>query len=281
MINRKTIKLRSGYVSGIFTTLFLLLIVRTTIIQVFPRSASLLQHIADRQYQSAISLSAFRGNIYDRRKAPLSISIKTPSVAINPKVFAPTPKQISKLLKILGLSKKRIQTLAKKPKYFAWLKRKVPYQVAEKLKKLELKGVHYLLEPSRYYPGGRAAANLLGYVGTDNVGLLGLEHAFDQQLQGTSSKLFSLQDARGHLILMNAKQITPEKTGNHIILTIDRAIQGVTEEALRNGIEKSGAKMGFAIVMDPHTGRILAMANYPNFNPNSPAKLKMAHTANH
>lgn len=281
MINRKTIKLRSSHISNMFIGLFSLLIVRAIFIQIFPSSASLLQHIADKQYQSAISLSAFRGNIYDRRKSPLSISIKSPSVAINPKVFNPTAKQLSQVSRILGLTNGKIKALARKPKYFAWLKRKVPYQVAEKLKKLNLKGIHYVLEPSRYYPGGRAAANLLGYVGTDNVGLLGLEHAYEQKLQGTSSKLLSLKDARGHLILMNAEQITPEKTGNHIVLTLDRAIQGITEEALQNGIEKSGAKMGFAIVMDPHTGRILAMANHPNFNPNNPSQLKMKHTANH
>ena len=250
-------------------------------IQLFPSSANLLQHIADRQYQSTISLSAFRGNIYDRRKAPLSISIKTPSVAINPKVFDPSSHQLKTVSRILGLSKQKIRDLAKKPKYFAWLKRKIPYQVAEKIKKLKLKGIHYVLEPSRYYPGGTAAANLLGYVGIDNVGLLGLEHAFEQELQGTSSKLISLRDARGHLILMNAEQITPEKTGNNIILTLDRAIQGITEEALQKGINKSGAKVGFAIVMDPHTGRILAMANHPNFNPNNPSQLKISHTANH
>ncbi|MFK7823780.1 MAG: peptidoglycan D,D-transpeptidase FtsI family protein [Oligoflexales bacterium] len=250
-------------------------------IQLFPSSANLLQHIADKQYQSAIGLSAFRGNIYDRRKAPLSISIKTPSVAINPKVFDPSNQQLGKLSQVLGLSKKKIRALAKKPKYFAWLKRKISYQIAEKLKKLELKGMHYVLEPSRYYPGGRGAANLLGYVGIDNVGLLGLEHAFDQELQGTSSKLISLKDARGHLILMNAEQITPEKTGSNIILTLDRAIQGIAEEALQRGIKKSEAKIGFAIVMDPHTGRILAMANHPNFNPNNPSHLKMAHTVNH
>ena len=281
MINRKIIKARSNYISKVFAILFALLIVRSIFIQLFPSSANLLQHIADKQYQSEISLSAFRGNIYDRRKAPLSISIKTPSVAINPKVFDPSPVQLRQISKILRLPKKRIQALASKPKYFAWLKRKVPYQLAEKLKKLDPKGLHYVLEPSRYYPGGRAAANLLGYVGTDNVGLLGLEHAFDEQLQGTSSKLISLKDARGHLILMNAKQITPEKTGNNIILTIDRAIQGITEEALLAGVEKSGAKMGFAIVMDPHTGRILSMANYPNFNPNNPEQLRINHTANH
>ena len=281
MINRKTTRRRIYITQCFFFVTFFFLCIRAIFIQIFPSSEKLLKNIATQQYQSNIKLSAYRGTIYDHRHMPLAISIKTPSIAVNPKVFNPNSHQIAVLQKILGTSKKRILTASKKNNYFAWLKRKIPHQASAKIKKLDIKGMHFLLEPARYYPGGSAASQVIGYVGTDNFGLLGLEQKYDKTLQGASSKIISLKDAHGQQILMDSNLATPEQTGHNLILTLDKVIQEITEDALKRGLNKSAAKKGFAIVMDPHTGRILAIANHPSFNPNNPSSLNnFDHTRN-
>ena len=249
--------------------------------QLIQNSEDFLNNIADKQYQSAVNLSSFRGGIYDHRKAPLAISIKTPSVAVNPKIFSPNKSQTLRLAKMLKLPVEKVRATSKKNSYFSWLKRKVTHDVAKKIKSLKIRGLHFILEPARFYPGGTSASHLLGLVGTDNTGLLGLEQSYEGILKGAPSKLMSLRDAKGQQIIMNADQVSPEKSGNNIILTIDRAIQGITEEALKNGVRESQSKSGFVIVMDPHTGRLLSIANHPTFNPNTPSLIQMKNTTNH
>lgn len=261
--------------------LFLMLLVRIVIIQVFPSSAHSLQKIAQNQYNKTIKLAPYRGTIYDHRRSPLAVSIKTPSIAINPRVFDPSTKKLRKLSKILNISKKQIREKISKKKYFAWLKRKIDREQSEAVKKLDLKGLHFLWEPARFYPGGRNGSNLVGYVGIDDVGLLGIEHAFESQLRGEDSKVLRLKDARGHPLYLNADLAIPQQLGNNLVLTIDSVIQEITQEALTEGAIASQANNGFAIVADPHTGRILSIANYPNFDPNNPKNLKISNTQNH
>ena len=280
MIDKKKFQQRLQLVVTLFHLVFFLISIRVVYIQLFPTAENMLKTIAKQQYQAKLSLSAFRGNIYDRSKVPLSISVQAPSLAVNPRVFRPNQTQRNKLKEILEIDSNRLKSVIARKSYFSWLKRKVSYETADAVKKLNLRGVHYLVEPARFYPGGSSAANLLGYVGTDNIGLLGLEHAYEHTLKGHSNQLLSLKDAKGRQILLNSNRISPEKTGNNLILTIDHAIQGIAEEALEKGMRESAAKMGFALVLDPHTGRILAMANKPSFNPNNPSALLMKNTAN-
>ena len=115
-------------------------------------------------------------------------------------------------------------------------------------------------------------------MGIDNTGLLGIEHMLDQQLSGNTYNKNNLRDARGASIVTSSLSASPEKQGLNIILTIDHAIQEITEEALERGINKSKAKKGFVIVSDPHSGKILALANYPFFNPNKTKNLNLKNT---
>jgi cell division protein FtsI (penicillin-binding protein 3) len=259
---------------------FFVLIVRATYIQVFPASASSLRAIAEHQYQSQFNLAAYRGNIYDHRKVPLAISIRLPSIAVNPRKLQLSDEEIAKLASILQIKKEKIRQIATKNNYFAWLKRQVSPEAAEAVQKMQVSGIHFLLEPARYYPGGLSAAPMIGYVGVDNNGLIGLELKYDQQLQGESSKVLKMKDARGQQILLNPDLAEPEKPGNNLVLTIDRAIQEITEEALDKGMRASGALRGFAVVGDPHTGRVLAIANRPSFNPNDAEHIDLDETAN-
>ncbi len=260
--------------------LFFALFLRLGYIHLFPPSAKLLQSIALNQYQTNIEIAPYRGVIYDHRKTPLAISIKAPSIAVNPKIFAPSKDEVAKLAKILAMPKDKIQKLSHKGKYFSWLKRKVASKDAEKVAELKITGLHFLSEPSRFYPSADLVSPLIGYVGLDNQGLIGLEHKYDALLKGTSFAAMGLKDARGNGLYLKPARATPQKAGNNIILTLDLAIQEIAQEALERGLADANAKKGFAIVLDPHTGRILALANYPSFNPNAQAKFNMAQTQN-
>ena len=257
-----------------------LILIRVFCLQLFPESSDLLTHLASRQYQAEITLNPYRGTIYDHRYTPLAISIKTPSVAINPRVFSPGPDKLADLSSLIGVPETKIRQLAARDSYFAWLRRKLPWELAERIRRLEISGVHFLSEHSRYYTGGGSAAHLLGYVGTDNTGLLGLEHSQNKLLQGQPATILSLKDARGEQIFLNSRDITQGRPGRNIVLTIDRVIQEIAEAELKKGMEKSGSQGGFILVGDPHTGRILAMASRPGFNPNKPGSVKLKNTKN-
>lgn len=259
---------RTKHITFLFYSFFIILAVRAVIIQVFPSSKDSLLSIAERQYQQTVQLASYRGNIFDRKGVPFAISLKKPSIAINPRVFDPSPDEIKKLSKLTEVSQSHIKELAKKASYFAWLKRKLPNEKAEAISKLNINGLWEIMEPARYYPAGNAASNLIGYVGIDNSGLLGLEQKYNSTLKGVAAKVIGSQDARGNKIYFNSNKASPEESGNNIHLTIDAAIQEIAQESLNKWVKEADAKGGFVIVNDPHTGKVLAMANAPTFDPN-------------
>jgi len=249
--------------------LFGVIATRATLLHLFPAQSHALQHIADNQYQQEIDLAPYRGAIYDHRGEALAISVKRPSLAINPRLFRPSSSEMTHLARILKITPQKIRRLNAKKSYFAWLARKLDPRVADEVMNLELAGLVQISEPARYYPAGYAAAQVLGFVGVDNMGLGGLERQFDKDLKGKAFKVMASKDARGKFIVSEATGAAPERTGNSVYLTIDRVIQEIAEEELAAGVRKTKAKKGFAIVSDPHTGRVLAVANYPSFDPNS------------
>lgn len=263
-----------------FTAVFTVVGVRATYLHMFAQSAESLEALANRQYELHEDLRPYRGGIFDRRNEPLAISIRRPSLAVNPRTFNPNSGQIQKIAKILDVSPVEIRQVANKKSYFAWLKRQVHHRTAARIQALGVKGIHELFEPARFYPAGTAAAHLLGYVGLDNRGLHGLEHFYDSELRGQSQRIVGSRDARGRRIFMADDQAEPELPGHSIHLTIDRVIQEITEEALTKGAEKARAKSAFALVSDPHTGKLLAVANYPTFDPNDPRQVRVSKTRN-
>ena len=274
-------KRRSLLVFCGFVLLFSAIIVRSFIILLFSPSSKNLEAIAHRQYEKNLALSEYRGTIYDRRQVPLAISIRKPSLFINPKIFAPTPKESYLISKYLGIKAGAIKKMIDKEKYFGWLKRKIPMESADRIMGLNIRGLFKVMEPDRYYPFGADMAPTLGYVGVDNRGLIGLERKLDKDLRGNSFNIFNTQDARGKPIFIKSDFAAPEKSGNNIYLTIDQAIQEIAQRELLVGVKNAKAKQGFVIVSDPHTGRILALANYPTFNPNERLGIKLEATQNH
>jgi cell division protein FtsI (penicillin-binding protein 3) len=270
---------RATWVSRIVFLLFFTVTLRALYIHVFVES-SLLHKIADSQYTNIIHLAPYRGTIFDRRKSPLAISVRAPSIAINPKVFSPTKEERHTLQSTLKISESELNKIAKKQSHFAWLKRKISPTQAKIIEDLELSGLHVLLEPARYYPANVYASPLIGYVGYDNTGLLGLERQLDSYLRGESIDIRHAVDAKGAWIFTQTDQPEPQMNGNEVFLTLDQVMQEIAEDALSTWVEAARAKRGFAIVSDPHTGQILALANYPRFNPNDTSHLKMEDTEN-
>jgi cell division protein FtsI (penicillin-binding protein 3) len=242
--------------------------VRAAIIHLSPEKKDNLSNIAKKQYESKVNLSAYRGHIYDRRGNPLAISIQKESIFVNPKIFDPSKTQLKKLSNILKISENKIASIAQKDRYFSWLKRKVSNKQFKEIESLDIKGISSVKEPDRFYPHGHAAGQTLGHVNIDNKGVFGLEQSYDKDLQGQGLNVTLSRDAKGRLIILEPQSALPEKTGNNIHLTIDQAIQEITETALIKGVKEAKAKAGFAIVSDPYTGQILAISNYPSFNPN-------------
>lgn len=254
--------------------------IRASYLHLFAPSGKSLQALADRQYELQEDLRPYRGGVFDRREEPLAISIRRPSLAVNPKVFNPDQKQTHNLARILGITPRDVQQISEKSGYFAWLQRQMHHRTAAKVMGLGIRGIHEITESARYYPAGSAAAHLLGYVGIDNRGLHGLELFYDRELQGQSQRIKGAKDARGNRIFRGDDQAEPEVPGHSLHLTLDRVIQEIAEEALRKGAEKARAKGGFALVSDPHTGKILAVANHPSFDPNDVRQLKIEQTRN-
>ena len=260
--------------------LFGIIATRATLLHLFPAQSNALHHIADNQYQQEVDLAPYRGAIYDHRGEALAISVKRPSLAINPRLFRPSPNELTHLARILKLAPQKVRRLAAKRSYFAWLARHLDPRVADEVMNLELAGLVQISEPARYYPAGNAAAQVLGFIGLDNSGLSGLERQFDKDLKGKAFRVMASKDARGQFIVSESAGAAPERTGNSVYLTIDRVIQEIAEDELAAGVRKTKAKKGFAIVSDPHTGRILAVANYPTFDPNNSRKVTLAEARN-
>src|SRR6185369_16441986 len=172
-----------------------------------------------------------------------------------------------------GCTAERRQTFVKsleRRTQFAYLARQVSPEEAKRVRALGLPGITLLKESRRYYPNSELAAHVVGYVGLDNVGLGGIESAYDSQIRGKAGKILIQTDAKRHAIFSRIEQ--PATAGAGVELTIDQYLQYVAERELRVGVAENHASAGTAIIMDPRTGEILALANWPTFNPNAFAK---------
>ncbi len=249
-----------------FLVCFFALFLRASYVQLFTHSENKLKKLAANQYHSKESLSPYRGKILDRKGEPLAISKKAPSLFINPRVFSPTKEEKRKIESLLEISSDNLKGLMQKDAYFAWLKRKTDEETAKKVMDLELEGLHVVSEETRSYPKKNVSGNLLGLVGMDGHGLFGIEKKFDTFLSSENLSLAMTKDARNRILILNPEESKPEKPGVNIVLTIDHIIQEFAEEALSRGAKKARASAAYAIVADPYSGKILALANYPSFD---------------
>lgn len=223
--------------------------------------------IAARQSSREIDVAPRRGPIYDRDGGALALSVSVKSAYARPRVVRPA--DVPKIAAALGLPTAEVRARLDRRRPFVWLRRQVPPAVATRVGGLEAPGVGFVTEPKRFYPNGALAGHLLGFAGLDGQGLEGVERAFDDLIRGDVARQAEGRDARGRRLLPNGldpESLAPEGAG--LVVTIDRRIQFAAEEALAAAMREAGATGGSAVVLDPATGEVLALANAPAFDPN-------------
>jgi cell division protein FtsI (penicillin-binding protein 3) len=222
------------------------------------------------QQQDMIETSPWRGLVLDRQGRELARSIDTESFFIVPGEIGNVEETAARLASIIETDAAALTERLKKAqssnRKFTWVARQLDEARAEKVRALRLEGVYSLKEPKRYYPNGPLAAHVLGFVGLDEVGLAGVEQFYNERIRGEAGKVFIETDA--HRRPYSSFEVA-SRPGQAVVLTIDQMVQYRTEQALAAAVERAHAKSGTAIVLDPHTGEILALANAPSFDPNS------------
>ena len=233
---------------------------------------------AQHQQQRSFDLSAKRGIIYDRAGRELAMSIQVDSAFIVPSETPDLANTVSLISRITHDDPRVALADCVAHKTFCWVARKADAEVIERIRALNLQGIHFQKEAKRFYPKRELAAQVLGYVGTDDQGLSGLERQFNSQLQGKPGKLMISVDARKRWFASVEKE--PE-AGSSVVLTIDQNIQYIAERELERGMEETHAIAGTVIVENPHTGEILALTNRPTFNPNNRKEIRPETLKNH
>lgn len=270
--------LRIFWIKFFFLTVFLALIARLFYWQVI--KADYLQVQAEKQHFTDIKEGALRGNIFFNDGSVLASSNPSFSLFGQPKLIAKEQKvEVGySLAKILAKEQTGIEDLAKDfinklsaDLYWVSLQRNIPYDQKKEIENLNLAGIGFDQTSARFYPEGSSSAHLLGFVGADatgeNRGYFGLEGYYDRELRGISGLSRYEKDALGSSILIGDFLTSKAKNGKDLVLNIDRSVQFIVESVLKNGLEKYGAKAASAVVMDPKTGGILALASYPNYDP--------------
>ncbi len=216
-----------------------------------------------------VTIPAYRGIITDRNGQPLAVSTPVQSVWICPQEFAPTKQQYFQLVNLLSLDPSAIAEKIKRfsTKEFLYLVRGVDPQTAEQVKALKIPGVFLQQEFRRYYPEAAITSHLIGFTNIDDFGQEGLELYYDEWLRGVPGKKRVLKDRFGNVVT-HLGVIKPSRPGHNLALSIDRRIQFLAHQELEKAIEKYKAKTGSIVVLDINTGEVLAMVNYPTFNPN-------------
>ena len=258
---------RSGAVFLFFIGFSILCISRLLFIQFF--RSSYLTRIAKSQYNLYLELEPRRGTIYDSNLKPQAVNLVADSLYAIPAEIRDKDKEgiIKQLMPILNADYAYLKDRLYRKKSFIWLARKISSQQAEAIQRLNIKGLDFIKESKRCYPNGYLASHVIGFAGLDNAGLESIELYYDKYLKGQSGCALFLRDARQKKLDLWEKMVLP-KDGYDLVLTIDEVIQYIAERELDKAFKTSHAQGASIIVMDPHTGAILALANRPTFDLN-------------
>ena len=221
---------------------------------------------AQRQQQRTIEITPKRGVIYDRNMRALAMSVPVKSAFAVPAEIADESLAARLLSGVLGVPKDVLEARMASSRSFVWISRKLPPEKVEAIEALNLKGIYFQDENQRFYPKRDLAAHVLGFVDPDEKGLAGIEYQLDGQIRSKSEKIVVMADARQRWFDGGEAQ---RERGANVVLTLDEKIQYIAQRELSAAIEKTRAMAGSVIVMNPNTGEILAMANWPRFNPNA------------
>jgi cell division protein FtsI (penicillin-binding protein 3) len=264
LLASKTPPWRSRFAVALVGLAFAVLLGRAVWIQVI--GSDFYQKQGEKRFAHQLELPASRGRILDRNGLVLATSVPTPSVWALPKDFQADPAQRRALAGLLGMTRAELDARLEGNPNFVWLRRQVDEAVWEKVKALGIKGVHQVREYKRRYPEGEAAAHVTGFTNIEDQGLEGIELRFQNQLQGRDGLRFVAKDRLGRVVEELADQ-TDAVNGEDIQLAIDSKVQFFAYQRLRDAVNEHNAKGGSVVVLDAQSGEVLALANYPSFNP--------------
>ncbi|MGB5812068.1 MAG: penicillin-binding protein [Polyangiales bacterium] len=273
---------RIAFLGVVVLSVAALVVVRAFQLQVV--GGDRLREMAEGQHLRELRVSPRRGAIYDRQGAELAVSVDVDSVYANPKRLRAmeqdpgrTARRLAAVLDLeAGPLAKRLAT----DRYFVWIDRHITPHEAARIAELDIPGIGLTTEAQRFYPNRHLAAHLLGFADIDGRGIEGVELAFESELRGSDRRVEAIRDRRGQVVFADEMIDDIANQGHNIVLTIDKAIQHVAERELALGVRTFEARGGSVVVMDPSTGEILALANYPPFNPNEPSRHPIAHRRN-
>lgn len=233
-----------------------------------------LRHQGEVRTVRVVSTAPYRGMITDRNGEPLAISTPVDSIWLNPKEFIGDHPQLLALASLLDLSIDQLMEKVNRNsnREFVYLQRHVPPQLAQQVKALDVPGIHLKPEYKRYYPAAEVTAHVLGFTDVDDHGQEGLELTFDSWLSGMAGSKRVIKDRRGREVQI-LEGIKDMHSGQDVVLSLDQRLQYLAYRELKAAVIENQAQAGSAVILDVHTGEILAMVNQPSFNPNLRIKL--------
>jgi cell division protein FtsI (penicillin-binding protein 3) len=222
-----------------------------------------------RQAERTIKLYPRRGPILDREGRPLALSVDAESLYAVPQGVADPRATAAALARALSLDpagRREVEAKLRKKAAFAWIERKLDPLTVQRVRELSLEGLGFVTEQRRYYPQRELAAHVLGYVGTDNTGMGGIEYGLESHIRGRGAEVVVSIDARRRPVAQTER---PSTDGATVVLAIDEAVQHVAERELSRAMADTQADAGTVIVVEPLSGEVLALAGRPTFNPNA------------
>lgn len=262
----KSLKRRIWVVAAFCFFLFGVVLARGYQLQIYQGED--LRARAERQLTKRISLAPIRGKIFDKNGAELATNREVSAVYAQAHNISSIDKTATVLAELLEEDRSRIKKKLLSKSSFVWLKRGIDTDIGEKISALKIKGIGVINENRRFYPNMELAGHLIGFAGIDSQGLEGIELRYNELIKGTPGYFVAERDALGRNIYPRGLNIKDSTSGGNVVLTIDKNIQHIAEREVGEAVRKFRAKSGMALVMDPNTGEVLAMAVQPAFNPN-------------
>ena len=263
----------------VFGLFWLVLLARSIDLQILPHKR--LSELKQKLFEKTLRIKPRRGIIYDRHGKELAISISSESLFVDPKTVDKPYFLSRKLAQLFGKSQtKLLKKIIDKKRRFLWIKHHLTEKEYKTVKSWKLKGLYFIREPKRFYTKGSSLSQVLGFTGVDNQGLEGIEKKYDEILQGSEQRFMVKRDARGRPLFADFSSVINRVSGFNIYLTIDNDLQFYLEKELHQAVKKSSAQSALGVILDAQTSEVLAMANTPNYNPNTPLKFSGKHRRN-
>ncbi|WP_397534219.1 peptidoglycan D,D-transpeptidase FtsI family protein [Roseateles sp.] len=277
LLAAKTPPWRSRFLVALVGVAFMGLLARAAYVQVF--ASEFFQRQGEARYAHTMELPASRGRIHDRNGQVLATSVAVPSIWAIPKEVDADPDKRRALAKLLGLSSQELDKRLDPASRFVWLRRQADHDTASAIKALGLKGVFQDREYKRKYPEGEAAAHVVGFTNIEDRGQEGIELAFQKELQGRDGSRSVVRDRLGRVV-EDFGELIPASNGRDVQLSVDSKVQFFAYQRVRDAVAEHKAKAGSVVVLDVKTGELLALANFPSYNPGDRRNLSGAQLRN-